>query len=256
MSLKRSFLVLIGLVAVLHTSASATIITSTANATITATQNGLYHVDAGLFSTDTGWDAIWPRDQWGYSQVIWQVDIPGVSIPDGSIINSATLDWNQYSWRDQSISANVSCVFCLSGSLYVSGGAETFVNWVKTGGDYYWLPRSDYNSTGSFNLLALGFANALLNGDSVSFNGGHQVNLANAQVDLVSDFFLSNTEFTVTYNNHMTMTGTLTVDYTAPPTPPSNPPPQQPTPEPASLLMVACGSGLIALGIIRRGRAL
>jgi len=123
------------------------------------------------------------------------------------------------------------------GSMSTSGVEQALVNGIDFGSIHsnLFVPTS----SGGFDLMALGFGSALLNGDTLTLDGTASQFQSNA---FALPGYNASTNFTNTTSGIYGVTGTLSIDYTRNPV---NDSPPVSTPEPASLFLL--GSGLLAI---------
>jgi hypothetical protein len=235
----------------------ATPITITSSGTLaqTVSQTGRLDVSAGFFGgVDMTWDSVGPNLGAGYNWIDVPVEIPGVSIPDGSTIDSVFLNWSRIGPAVTYSRSLISFSGELGGDVTPHPATQTFINWVQ-GPDVTWLlplpPPS--GPSGSINLIAL-FGNSidpyLLSGGGITLGANTQVCLICGSISRSGLWWDSDNVFDTTVSSTVTMDATLIVTFTPlsaqPPLPPD--PPASNTPEPATF--VSCGLGLIGFASI------
>jgi hypothetical protein len=228
-------------------------ITADAYVEQTIEQTGRYQIDVSITRKSShGWRWRDPDKGGGYNWSNWYMNFGDLDIPEGSTINSATLEWNRTLWdptwhwdnrpQDFYCKSGGGCV----GSTVDSVDLDTWSNlvFVESGGRQHWFsvpePR---DPTGTLDLMALGFGPDIAASRSVTLAGALQLSLGRVYLN---EGWNAHNEFDWQGRTKMGMAGTLRVDFTAP---------AEPSPEvPEPLTMGLTGIGLVSFPLIRRFR--
>jgi len=217
-----------------------------------------------------GWDIIWTSSPNGVASGEASLAFPLSSIPDGSVITSAVLNWqftNPYAQTGSSYGQNLpglpghpgaripQCTssYCRFASInyWAPGEAYRASRLELNGGDDYWFPASAGNPTGRVDLLSIYPSSALV-GSTLDLIGLVQYWLGRPFFGQESRG--ADTPFDVSGFARVDLSAWLTVSFSPPPTlaATSDLDPVA-TPEPASLTFV--GSGLLLLARIAKRRS-
>lgn len=164
--MKRAIPALIIATALSPAPALPDVITSTAYVEETIEQKGRYRIDVSWTrKSDHGWSWRDPDRGGGYNWDNWFMTFGYVDIPEGSTINSASLEWNRTLWEGTWNWDNRPEDFhCKSGNWCVgstvdSVDLDTWSNlvFVESGGRHHWFsvpePRDPRLITGTANYL-------------------------------------------------------------------------------------------------------